>query len=274
MRKPLDSTVQMVMDIYKKPVPLQSEIANPFSANKRQRKKKITVDSNHELPEDVQDWNTRNFVDFYAEQYFSFFKAIYKKTYASDCTVISEIFTFFEQNNQDKLQRTKEYIEWAFINNSYVTKTSGVFLLTSLRGFMNYFMQEKILNQRDVNRTINVYDDVHKLASQGKTKEVFAKFGIPIAATYFTNKKEINDKDMIAGIKLLIETLTQGDSEQKNMLIEIVNKSIDRSPYPESFKLINWREKFPVLAEQFNKESWWKDRDYSGKPNFDVERFL
>jgi hypothetical protein len=79
---------------------------------------------------------------------------------------------------------------------------------------------------------------------------------------------------MIAGIKLLIETLTQGDSEQKNMLIEIVNKSIDRSPYPESFKLTNWREKFPVLAEQFNKESWWKDRDYSGKPNFDVERFL
>ena len=274
MRKQLDSTVQMVMDIYKKPVPLQSEIANPFSANKRQRKKKISVDSNHELPEDVQDWNTRNFVDFYAEQYFSFFKAIYKKTYASDCTVIYEIFTFFEQNNQDKLQRTKEYIEWAFINNTYVTKTSGVFLLTSLRGFMNYFMQEKILNQRDVNRTINVYDDVHKLASQGKTKEVFAKFGIPIAATYFTNKKEINDKDMIAGIKLLIETLTQGDSEQKNMLIEIVNKSIDRSPYPESFKLTNWREKFPVLAEQFNKESWWKDRDYSGKPNFDVERFL
>ena len=274
MRKQLDSTVQMVMDIYKKPVPLQSEIANPFSANKRQRKKKISVDSNHELPEDVQDWNTRNFVDFYAEQYFSFFKAIYKKTYASDCTVISEIFTFFEQNNQDKLQRTKEYIEWAFINNTYVTKTSGVFLLTSLRGFMNYFMQEKILNQRDVNRTINVYEDVHKLASQGKTKEVFAKFGIPIAATYFTNKKEINDKDMIAGIKLLIETLTQGDSEQKNMLIEIVNKSIDRSPYPESFKLTNWREKFPVLAEQFNKESWWKDRDYSGKPNFDVERFL
>ena len=274
MRKQLDSTVQMVMDIYKKPVPLQSEIANPFSANKRQRKKKISVDSNHELPEDVQDWNTRNFVDFYAEQYFSFFKAIYKKTYASDCTVISEIFTFFEQNNQDKLQRTKEYIEWAFINNTYVTKTSGVFLLTSLRGFMNYFMQEKILNQRDVNRTINVYDDVHKLASQGTTKEVFAKFGIPIAATYFTNKKEINDKDMIAGIKLLIETLTQGDSEQKNMLIEIVNKSIDRSPYPESFKLTNWREKFPVLAEQFNKESWWKDRDYSGKPNFDVERFL
>ena len=141
MRKQLDSTVQMVMDIYKKPVPLQSEIANPFSANKRQRKKKISVDSNHELPEDVQDWNTRNFVDFYAEQYFSFFKAIYKKTYASDCTVISEIFTFFEQNNQDKLQRTKEYIEWAFINNTYVTKTSGVFLLTSLRGFMNYFMQ-------------------------------------------------------------------------------------------------------------------------------------
>ena len=274
MRKQLDSTVQMVMDIYKKPVPLQSEIANPFSANKRQRKKKISVDSNHELPEDVQDWNTRNFVDFYAEQYFSFFKAIYKKTYASDCTVISEIFTFFEQNNQDKLQRTKEYIEWAFINNTYVTKTSGVFLLTSLRGFMNYFMQEKILNQRDVNRTINVYDDVHKLASQGKTKEVFAKFGIPIAATYFTNKKEINEKDMIAGVKLLIETLTQGDSEQKNMLIEIVNKSIDRSPYPESFKLTNWREKFPVLFEQFNKESWWKDRDYSGKPNFDVERFL
>jgi hypothetical protein len=274
MRKQLDSTVQMVMDIYKKPVPLQSEIANPFSANKRQRKKKVLVDSNHDLPENVQDWNTKHFVNFYAEQYFSFFKVLYKKTYASDCTVISEIFTFFEQNNQDKLQRTKEYIEWAFINNTYVTKTSGVFLLTSLRGFMNYFMQEKVLNQRDVNRTINIYDDVDKLAAQGKTKEVYAKFGIPIASTYFTNKKEINEKDMLAGVKLLIETLIQGDSEQKNMLVEIVNKSIDRSPYPESFNLVNWREKFPVLAEQFNKESWWKDRDYSGKPNFDVERFL
>ncbi len=274
MRKQLDSTVQMVMDIYKKPVPLQSEIANPFSANKRQRKKKITIDSSHELPEDVQDWNTKHFVDFYATQYFDFFKATYKKTYASDCTVISEIFTFFEQNNQDKQQRTKEYIEWAFVNNSFVTKSSGVFLITSLRNFMNYFMQEKVLNQRDTNRTINIFDDVHALASQGKTREVFAKFGIPIAATYFTKFKSINDKDMLAGINLLIDTLIKGDSEQKNMLIEIVNKSIDRSPYPESFHLVNWRDKFPILAENFNKESWWKDKDYSGKPNFDVERFL
>ncbi len=139
---------------------------------------------------------------------------------------------------------------------------------------MNYFMQEKVLNQRDTNRTINIFDDVQKLASQGKTREVFAKFGIPIAATYFSKHKSINEKDMIAGINLLVDTLIKGDTEQKNMLVEIVNKSIDRSPYPESFHLVNWRDKFPILAENFNKESWWKDKDYSGKPNFDVERFL
>ena len=65
-----------------------------------------------------------------------------------------------------------------------------------------------------------------------------------------------------------------GSKESVEKYLEIVNKSIDRSPYPESFSLINWREKFPILAENFNKESWWKDKDYSGKPNFDVERFL
>lgn len=273
MRKQLDSTVQMVMDIYKKPVPLQSEIANPFSANKRQRKKKL-VTNDKEIPEDVKEWNTKHFVDFFSEQYYAFFKATYKKTYSSDCVVVNELFTFFEANNLDKLQCTKEYIEWAFINNSFITRTSGVFIMQSLRNFLNYFMQEKILIKRDVDRSIKIFEDVDILAHNGKNREVFAKFGIPIAATYFTNKKSISNKDLLAGLNLLLDSLMQGDPPQKNILSEIANKSINRSPYPESFVLVNWREQFPQLAEIFKNEAWWKDSDYSGKPNFDAERFL
>ena len=53
----------MIMDVYKRDVPLQSEIANPFSANKRQRKKTLVPKTPNGLPEELSTWNNRNFVD-------------------------------------------------------------------------------------------------------------------------------------------------------------------------------------------------------------------
>ena len=57
----------MIMDVYKRNVPLQSEIANPFSANKRQRKKTLVPKAANVLPDDISSWNSKNFVDYFAE---------------------------------------------------------------------------------------------------------------------------------------------------------------------------------------------------------------
>jgi hypothetical protein len=62
VKKPNDPTYDFVMSIYMQHVPSQSELTNPFSANKRQRKTKLVTKVAKELPDDLGTWSSRNFV--------------------------------------------------------------------------------------------------------------------------------------------------------------------------------------------------------------------
>ena len=107
----------------------------------------------------------------------------------------------------------------------------------------------------------------------GKSKEIIFKYGIPIACTYFVHFKNISLEQVESGFSKLFEKLELGTPEEKKLLMSAVQKSISRSPYISEFKLLNWRELFPIM-QKFTKESWWRDTDYPGEPRFHYSKFI
>ena len=47
-----------------------------------------------------------------------------------------------------------------------------------------------------------------------------------------------------------------------------------KSPYPEEFNFLDWREKYKTITSQFAKENWWRDSDYKGKPLSEYNKLI
>lgn len=264
----------MIMDVYKRDVPLQSEITNPFSANKRQRKKTLVPKAPNGLPEEVNAWNSRNFVDYFAEQYHKHFSGTYKKTYSSDCSFINQIFEFMEANELDRNENTKKFIDWSFVNSQIVSSKNGVFLLATIKNHLNSYFQQAVLDTREKSIQIDIFSDIVKLDKNGKTREVFITYGIPLAATYFVNHKNISLKNVIAGLQQLFSTFANSGNEEKLFISKVIQRSISRGPYIDDFELLDWRDVFKEVIEPFKSELWYREEDFSGKPQYKLEKFL
>jgi hypothetical protein len=269
-----DETYNMIVEVYKRPVPLQSEISNPFSANKRQRKKSLVPKDAKSLPEDISAWTNRNFVEYFAEQYKNLFSGIYKITYSSDCSFINQIMSFMEANELDKNEWTKKYLDWCFKNKEMITNKSGQFLLIDLRNFLNTFYQQVIVDKTDKTIQVDILDDIKKLDSSGRAKEIFSTYGIPIAATYFVHQKNISSADVQSGLMMLLNKYLKGDQEQQVMLMKILQRSISRAPYLPEFEFLNWRDIFSDIVDKYKTEVWFRADDYTGKPQYLLEKFL
>ena len=270
----LDSTYQMVLDIYRMNVPSQSEISNPFSANKRAKKSNLLPKPAIELPEDVNSWNTRTFVDYFAETYKKQFDGIYRKTYSSDCTVINEIMDFMDSNDLDIKVWTKKYIDWCFLNKENIMKKSGNFVLVTLRAYLNIYFQNSIKNKAKSMNAIPIYEDFLNLAKEGKNMELFSVYGIPIAGSYFINIKGLDEEEMANGISKLVDQLINGSPVEQAHLSRMIQRSINRSPYIDGFKMMDWRDRFPKIRERYGNEPWWRDKDYSGDLQYILDDFV
>jgi len=274
MRKQLDPTVELVKRIYAMPVPKQSELTNPFNSNTRRKNKIVTRRSNNEIPEEISDWTSKDFVNYFFDKYKSNFNGVYKKTYSTDCVKINEFMEFMEANELNKNEWTKKFIDWCFDNVDFITKTTSTFTLSAMRGFLNTFFQQVIQNATRSSASLDIFDEVSHAIENGKTKEVLSIYGIPIVSTYFINHKNIENEKIKNGLNILFNNLMQGDSDELSLLNKIVQRSISRSPYPENFELLNWRNLFPQLEKKFKKELWWRDQDYYGSMQFKYDRFL
>jgi hypothetical protein len=274
MKAVKDPTFQMVQKIYTMYVPEKSELSNPFSANKRQKNKLLSQNKNNVMPENIVDWNSRNFVDYFVSQYKSVFNGVYKKTYSSDCSIINEIFDFMSANELDEKEWAKKFIDWCFINNDHILKNSGSFLLMNTKHYLNTFFQQVITKNKQSMPIIDIYDELKTKIENGKTKEILAIYGIPIVATYFINQKNIDEKNIKVGLNKLFSTLISGDFQEQEYLKKIVQRSINRSPYPDFFHLKDWRNDFIDLQNKYKNETWWRDQDYKGQSQFKFDRFM
>jgi hypothetical protein len=267
-----DPTYDFVNSIYLQHIPQQSELSNPFNSNKRQRKRTLVTKSK-EIPNDISTWTPKHFSDYFGAEYKRVFDGVYKITYISDNKIVNIILEFMIDNGLEKNEWTKKYIDWCFLNKSLILQRSGHFLLTELPNFLNRYYQD-VINTNAAVTLLDIFPDVHALAAEGKSKELFSKYGIPIACTYYSTYKNINNEQLIAGLKKLMLQLSRGNAQEKKLLSDIIQKSISRSPYSENFKILDWREIFDHEISKYKSEPWWRAEDYPGQPRFKVEKFL
>lgn len=267
-----DPTYDFVKSIYLQHIPQQSELSNPFNSNKRQRKRTLVTKSK-EIPNDISTWTPKHFSDYFGAEYKRVFDGVYKITYISDNKIVNIILEFMIDNGLEKNEWTKKYIDWCFLNKSLILQRSGHFLLTELPNFLNRYYQD-VINTNAAVTLLDIFPDVHALAAEGKSKELFSKYGIPLACTYYSTYKNINNEQLIAGLKKLMLQLSRGNAQEKKLLSDIIQKSISRSPYSENFKILDWREIFDHEISKYKSEPWWRAEDYPGQPRFKVEKFL
>ena len=272
MKTVKDPTYDFVKGIYMQHVPLQTELVNPFQANKRQRKKPI-VKTLKEAPEDLKDWTAKNFTDYFLNEYKKAFDGIYRVTYTSDNKIINIIADFMEDNKLDKNEWTKKFIDWCFINRNVIMQRSGFFLLMEFPHYLNRYYQDAI-NTNSTAPLIDIYDEVRNLANLGRSKELFSKYGIPVVCTYYANTQKISKEDFISGLNQLFLTLSKGNAEEKKLIADTFQKSVSRSPYLPEFDLLDWREIFVKYTAKYKEETWWRDEDYPGNPRFQFDKFL
>jgi hypothetical protein len=270
----IDPTIELIHKIYAQPVPLKSELSNPFAANRRKRK---TIDTRLEsdvLDADVSKWETRDFCKYFAQEYKAHIGGTYKITYTSDQMVVREIFDFMEDNKLPKNEDCKKFIDWCFQNKNIIIQQTGYLMPSTIRHFLNRYYQDSIVPQHSSNYKIDIYDELAILDKTGKHRELYSKFGIPIASTYFINKKNIPEEAVIDNLHLLFDTLASGNSEQKQFLTNIIQKSINRSPYIPEMNLLNWRGVFEDILVKYKSEKWWREEDYIGSPRFDFKKLI
>ena len=267
-----DPTYDFVKGIYMQHIPLQSELSNPFQANKRQRKKPI-VKTIKEAPEELKDWTAKNFTDYFFNEYKKAFNGVYRVTYTSDNKIINIIADFMEDNKLDKNEWTKKFIDWCFVNKSLIMQRSGHFLLMEFPHYLNRYYQD-VINTNSTIPLIDIYEDVKMLAKLGRSKELFSKYGIPIVCTYYAHTHKIGKDDFISGLNQLFETLLKGTAEEKKLVENTFQKSISRSPYLPEFDLLDWREIFIKYTAKYKEETWWREEDYPGKPRFQFDKFI
>ena len=267
-----DPTYDFVKGIYMQHVPLQTELSNPFQANKRQRKKPV-VKTLKEAPEELKDWTAKNFTDYFFNEYKRVFNGVYRVTYTSDNKIINIIADFMEDNQLDKNEWTKKFIDWCFINKTVIMQRSGHFLLIEFPHYLNRYYQD-VINTNSSTPLIAIYDEVSSLAKLGRSKELFSKYGIPIVCTYYAHTHNISKEDFVSGLNQLFETLSKGNAEEKKLIADTFQKSISRSPYLPEFDLLDWREIFVKFTAKYKEETWWRDEDYPGKPRFQFDKFI
>jgi hypothetical protein len=267
-----DPTYDFVKGIYMQHVPLQTELSNPFQANKRQRKKPV-VRTLKEAPEELKDWTAKNFTDYFFNEYKKAFDGVYRVTYTSDNKIINIIADFMEDNQLDKNEWTKKFIDWCFVNKTIIMQRSGHFLLMEFPHYLNRYYQD-VINTNSTTPLIDIYDDVRNLAKLGRSKELFSKYGIPIVCTYYAHANNIGKEDFISGLNQLFQTLSKGSAEEKKLISDTFQKSVSRSPYLPEFDLLDWREIFVKYTAKYKEETWWRDEDYPGNPRFQFDKFL
>lgn len=269
-----DPTIDLIRKVYSEPVPLQSELTNPFNANKRKRKTTDKSLVSDELDADIQTWEVKDFCKYFAQEYKKSFGGTYKVTYVSDGPIFKQILGFMEDNKIDKNQYCKNFIDWCFENKALIIQAQGFILPTTIVYSLNKYYQDKVYKNDKEEALIDIFDDIEYLDKNGKHKEIYSKFGIPVSATYLIHKKKIPLDAVVSNLKMLFEMLSTGNSQQMNLLESIFQKSIFRSPYIPEMELLDWRDVFDEFLLKSKKENWWENNDYPGMPRFDFKKLL
>lgn len=273
MRKPkVDDNVRDIINrILTSPVPGEGQLTHPIQSKKREKKEgQITLgDVDIKEKNNVADWNSKDFVDYFANKFQEVTNGNYRRVYRADGTAFQAMLHFFASNGLDKSEWTKKFIDWAFSRRDLIHRKFGYFNPHTILNTINYFYQDEILPliecekiQRTVEE-ISLLDELTEAFATGDDIEVFIKYGIPITATYMMHVRNVNGTRLVEAIRKRLIILLQSD---RNEVKKIFHKSIINSPYRPDYELLDWRDIYSDIAKSFELESWWRENDYKGKP--------
>lgn len=273
MKAKKDRLQVLVETIMSEPIPEEGQLINPFKAKKRGAKQislddMISKKQTNQLPENIDDWNGKNFASYFAKSYQNTTGGNYKITFTSDLPILKQIGDFFESHKLPRNELTKTFIDWAMKNYDNIVKKHGYFTLTSVFNSVNYFYQDHFLTQKTdtIDTQKSLLEEIKQVEAEGQVTEIFARFGIPIAVNYLISVKNYPvEKVDNAVLKLLTSLGNSTNVQSQNTLERILKSSIINSPYPKEFISTDWRIKYNNYINNFLSESWWRDEDYSGK---------
>jgi len=267
-----DQSKTIIKNIMKTSIPAQGELSNPFKKKKNELTLgEIISDRNKVFPDNIKQWTPKVFVEYFAQKYQEETNGNYRVMYRSDMTTFKEIFKFFTSTGLEKKEWTKKFVDWSFKRRSDIIKKEGHFTIQDINRYVNYFYQDVVLpkvEKDEVDRSYceeDILKEIEEANKEGKAKEIFLRFGIPVAASYFVNVQGMKEPAIVAGIEKFLDTLSKGNSVERQRFTEMINKSIILSPYPEDFVLLDWRNRFETYVSRFHHENWWRDEDYKGK---------
>lgn len=268
-----ESPDEIVRRIMQQPIPLAGQLTHPLHKEPKKTKQLTVTDiRNFSFPIDINAWNSKMFVDYFAKKYQEVTNANYRRVYRSDIMIIQNMGDFLVSNGLDRNKWTKRLIDWAVNNKDEIIRREGHFTLQEVLSQINYFYQQEVLPrveddaiERDTQDTV-LLEEIQKADAEGRITQVFARFGIPVAITYLVKVRDVDEDAIIDATEQRLKTLCAGSVLDKEQAEKIFQASIIGSPYPEEFLLLDWRSKFKEYTKPYTKQLWWRPEDYKGKP--------
>jgi hypothetical protein len=258
------------------PVPDAGKLNHPIQPKPRAKNGQITMAEMAEMlaaPEKpLAEWNTRDFVDYFAKRFQDETGGNYRRVYKSDGATFQSIIKFMASNGLPAQEWTKQAIDWGFRNRERIMRKKRAFTPHELLDHINYFYQEEVLPKAEsglVERVMgdtSLVDEISAAMTQGKERQVFYDFGIPVTATYMVCIKGFSLEAVEAGVGKLLSALAAGGAADKEKLSRIFMASVVGSPYPEGFQLLDWRDRYARQLVPYRTEEWFRSRDYACKP--------
>lgn len=273
-----DVAATIIERIMSSAVPAEGQLQNPLNAEKKSRKggqmsmNDVAAPAQTGLPDDVGLWTTRSFVDYFAKKWQTETGGNYKKTYVSDQAVFNEIGKFMASNGLERNEWTKKFIDWCFKRRAEIVKKSGHFMPSTIRQYLNQFYQDTVMPMVETDKVARVHvevpilDEIKIADEEGRANEIFLRFGIPIAATFFICHKGLKASVIEKGLDAMVEKLASGPAADRERLEGMFHKSVLRSPYPVWFEFLDWRDRYAKYTKPYVDANWWREDDYRGRP--------
>jgi hypothetical protein len=270
-RKPkVDDKVQEIINrILTSPIPAEGQLVHPIQPQKRKTGQMTISDvTKNKEAKSIEDWNPKDFVNYFANKYQDVTGGNYRRSYGADGAAFQEMIRFFGSNGVEKNLWTKKFIDWCFAKRDLIKRKFGYFTPQSMLNGINHFYQDEILPLVEgdkIERTeqTSLLDELTDAFSQGKDTQVFIQFGIPITATYMIRIRDVDKDKLVEVIRKQLQNLMQLNRDDVK---KIFLKSIVNSPYNTDFELLDWRDLYSEIVKSFETERWWRDEDYRGAP--------
>ena len=190
------------------------------------------------IKEDINEWSNRDFALYISKKFSEKYKEFWDVRIVGVTMYIGRIKeSLFEEIGFCDNITLKKYIDFFFENeiDGSMKRAEGKFYINSLRyrtaisDFLDVYQysptiddKQKVQSRKDI-----AQDDMDKAYLLSDESMVF-KYGLVLSISYLIKIKSFNEEKAIKKISKAVEKI-----KKKNVIEEMINKTIEFSPYPD-----------------------------------------